>query len=421
MTIIRELVPVAIRAGGEGLGDDEVEIVMSTGFIARDGHILVPEGADLDDYRRNPIFLWQHDPKTPVGTAPEVAVDGNAIRARVKFATLGISHEADKIRGLVKDGVINAVSVGFDPIEGEPIDPKRPRGGQRFSKWKLLECSFVSVPADTGAVVTARELHQESEQMTETTAAAPAPAPKKPVIFRAHRGGIGVAFKRGLYDIGRLAWLLDSLCDAHWSAKIEAALEGDDSAVPGMIAAAMQDLGAALVAMTAEEVSEALAAAIGTDVDDDEDDGAGLDDEATTIILAAAKDGQKRFRIGYYRAHQVATRAGKKHSAETLEQMRAALDEHEEAMRCHREAIAANKRGMACIRSMIDDAAGDEDTGDDDANQEIQTSDGVGESGGSENDRAGVAARRRELEALELVGRAHGHYRETESVATVPV
>ncbi len=152
MSMIRKLLPSQVIE----IGDDEVEVVMSTGAIARDGHILVPGGADLTQYRANPVVLWQHDPGQPVGTAEGVRVDGDKIIARVRFAPLGISEVADRTRGLVKSGVIGAVSVGFEPTEGEPLDPARPRGGQRFTGWELLECSFVSVPADTGAVVTAR-------------------------------------------------------------------------------------------------------------------------------------------------------------------------------------------------------------------------------------------------------------------------
>jgi len=152
MSMIRKLVQTQVTE----IGDDEVEVVMSTGAIARDGHILVPGGADLAQYRANPVVLWQHDPGQPVGTAEGVRVEGDKIVARIRFAPLGVSEVADRTRGLVKSGVIGAVSVGFDPTEGEPLDPARPRGGQRFTGWELLECSFVSVPADTGAVVTAR-------------------------------------------------------------------------------------------------------------------------------------------------------------------------------------------------------------------------------------------------------------------------
>ena len=152
MSMIRKLVQTQVTE----IGDDEVEVVMSTGAIARDGHILVPGGADLAQYRANPVVLWQHDPGQPVGTAEGVRVDGDKIVARIRFAPLGVSEVADRTCGLVKSGVIGAVSVGFDPTEGEPLDPARPRGGQRFTGWELLECSFVSVPADTGAVVTAR-------------------------------------------------------------------------------------------------------------------------------------------------------------------------------------------------------------------------------------------------------------------------
>jgi hypothetical protein len=41
--------------------------VLSTGYLARDGHILVPQGCELASYRANPIWLWSHDPLVPVG------------------------------------------------------------------------------------------------------------------------------------------------------------------------------------------------------------------------------------------------------------------------------------------------------------------------------------------------------------------
>jgi HK97 family phage prohead protease len=140
----------------EPLGDNEVLAIISTGDQARDGHILTPAGCDLSGFRKNPIILWQHNPDQPVGQAVAVGVTGDNIAARIRFAPAGISPTADMVRGLVKSGVVTTMSIGFDVEDGEPLDPKNPRGGQRFTKWTLLEASFVSVPADIGAVVTAR-------------------------------------------------------------------------------------------------------------------------------------------------------------------------------------------------------------------------------------------------------------------------
>ncbi|MDE3017036.1 MAG: HK97 family phage prohead protease, partial [Pseudomonadota bacterium] len=153
------------------LGENEVEVIISTSALARDGHILEPSGCDLSNYQANPIVLWQHNPDVPVGRAADLIVDGNKIRARINFAPIGISPKADEVRGLVKNGIVSGVSVGFDVIDAEPLDPKQPRGGQRFTKWELLECSFCSVPADPGAAVTARAQTQEKNIMTTQTRA----------------------------------------------------------------------------------------------------------------------------------------------------------------------------------------------------------------------------------------------------------
>jgi HK97 family phage prohead protease len=152
MSIIRRLMPGDVKA----LGDDEVEAILSTDVLARDGHVLVPEGADLANFRRNPIILWQHMPTEPVGRAENIEVKGNKIVAKIRFAPAGVSPTADQIRGLVKSGIITTMSVGFEVRDSVPLDPSRPRGGQRITSWEPIECSFVSCPADTGAVVTAR-------------------------------------------------------------------------------------------------------------------------------------------------------------------------------------------------------------------------------------------------------------------------
>jgi HK97 family phage prohead protease len=152
MPMIRGLAAAQISS----LADDEVLVILSTDRVGRDGHVLVPAGAQLDNYKRNPIWLFAHDTRQPVGRASDFRVEGGKIACRVTFAPLGISAEADKIRGLVKSGIISGVSVGFDPLEATPLDPSKPRAGQRVTSWELLECSFVSVPSDTGAIVTAR-------------------------------------------------------------------------------------------------------------------------------------------------------------------------------------------------------------------------------------------------------------------------
>lgn len=377
-TMLRGIFAAEIRE----LDNDEVEVVMSTGKLARDGHILEPQGVDLSGYRKNPIILWQHSPNAPIARAEEVAVDGEKITARIRFAPAGVSEDADRIRGLVKSGIVSTVSVGFDPDwdSAEPIDPKKPNRGQRFKHWTLLECSFVSVPADPDAVVTARE-HGDG-----STAEAP-----EPKVVRAHPGGVGVML-RDLYDIGRLAWLLDCLCDAKYCAEIEAALEGDGSPVPAMIGKAMQELGAALLAMAEEEIAEALAGS-----DDDEDDGDGLDAEATTIILASATPELKRFRIGFHRARQAMHRddggdSGEMTMAAVVSRCREALAHHEGAMDHHRAAMRAHRRAADCVRGIP--GAGD---GNENDSQQVQTSAGTEDEGRSHKPLTveGIAQQRR--------------------------
>lgn len=371
MTMIRKLIAAEIRE----LGDDEVEVIMSTSALARDGHILIPQGVVLDNYRANPIVLWSHDPDKPVGNAEDTALSGDSISARVRFAPLGISAKADEVRGLTKANVIRAVSVGFEPLEMEPLDPKAPKGGQRISKWELLELSFVSVPADPGAIVTARANGDNPMPETNSTTGDTRESAVKPINrMVARRAGVQrvgfIGLERGLYDVAQLCYLFQSLGYHVEGAKYEAAIEGDGSQVPAMLASVLHDLGDALLAMTAEEVAEALAV---HDADPEEDgDDTVLVESERAWIREAGSPRVRAFRRGMAHAK---VRAGKTLSTETIRCIREAKAMHEDAMDLHRQAMRKHKDGIAAVNDMMDRAGVSDDTSD--ATQTVQKSDGT--------------------------------------------
>lgn len=400
MKMQRQLIGVEVTS----LGEDEVEVIMSTAALARDTHVLVPEGCLLNNYLRNNIWLWSHNPDIPTGNGEDVSVGRDGIRARVKFAPLGISPEADKYNRLVKAGVVKAVSIGFEPIEMEPLDPKKPRGGQRITKWELMEASWVSVPADPNALVTARSIGDDMTILAEATeavadpvaAAVTAPQPEPRANRALATRGVKIAFKRGLYEVSSLCYLFESLGYQVDYAKWEAAIEGDQSKVPAMLAAVLSDLGDAILAMTQEEIAEALA---GRDV---EAEGDGEDDVVLVVeerahIDAAQTPAIRDFRRGIAFAK---VRAGKSLSAETVRCLREAKTAHEDAMDLHRSAIRKHREGLATINDMMD-RAGVSDPENNDT-ETVQTSGGTGVDEGSEASRARADFRRRQVETLAL-------------------
>ena len=126
------------------------ELMASTESVDRQNDVLVSTGADLSNYRRNPVVLWAHDySRLPVARAVEIdAVPGVGLRAKMEFAPAGVDAHIDAVRKLWELGFLNAASVGFTPKAGTPTG----KGGTRYTDWELLEFSIVPIPANADAL-----------------------------------------------------------------------------------------------------------------------------------------------------------------------------------------------------------------------------------------------------------------------------
>ncbi len=139
-----------IISKGAGLGPRQIRVRASDTTVDRVGDVLEAAGADLSDFRRNPIVLFNHNPGEPIGTA-SLSRNGNAIEGVITFAPEGASQKSDEACSLAKAGVLSVVSVGFDPIEALPYPL-----GFRITKWALLEVSLCAIPCNPSATVLER-------------------------------------------------------------------------------------------------------------------------------------------------------------------------------------------------------------------------------------------------------------------------
>lgn len=155
------IVHKAVAEKGDGL-----EFVLSDGSVDRYGDIVEASGWDLKNFKKNPIALFGHSSGFPIGTWTDLRVEGGKLLGRLVLAARGTSDRLDELRGLLEQGILRAVSVGFRPLESDPIDPKQPWGAQRYKKQELLECSLVSVPANPAAVALAKSLNVSTETMS---------------------------------------------------------------------------------------------------------------------------------------------------------------------------------------------------------------------------------------------------------------
>lgn len=132
----------------------------------RMGDVIKVNGWNLTTYKRNPVVLWGHDTSNvpPIGRAVNVRrnvkTDGTpGLFASVEFAPPEAHEFADTVYQLSSRGYLNAVSVGFMPVDArDATDQEKaalgmPAYGVIYDRADLLEISVVSVPANPSALI----------------------------------------------------------------------------------------------------------------------------------------------------------------------------------------------------------------------------------------------------------------------------
>lgn len=127
-------------------GAGEFEAVISTAALDRDGEVLDPGWweplpAEIPIHADHRMF----DVSAVVGRAVPVAEDG-VLKVKGRYAS---TPQAQMVRTLVAEGMVVTMSVGYHNAQYEDVD-----GVAHLKSAELLEASFVSVPANTEALVT---------------------------------------------------------------------------------------------------------------------------------------------------------------------------------------------------------------------------------------------------------------------------
>lgn len=146
-----------------GENDRILRFIGSSETPDRDGDIILASGWELDNYKKNPVFLWAHDASIPpIGKAVNVSVQNRKLYFDIEFPEKGMYPLADTVFGLYKGGFLNATSVGFMGKEALKRDDEAVKDlpewqrGVKYLKQELLELSAVPVPSNPTALQQAK-------------------------------------------------------------------------------------------------------------------------------------------------------------------------------------------------------------------------------------------------------------------------
>ena len=150
---------------------NKITFVASTDSVDRYGDVINQEGWNIEAYERNPVVLLNHNANSlPIGRGAVKVKDGQ-LMIDVEFDK--DDELAQRVERKARNGFLNAVSVGFNPLEAverSKLPKDHPayteRGGNYFNKSELLEVSIVTIPANSEATTLAAKNAPQIDRLT---------------------------------------------------------------------------------------------------------------------------------------------------------------------------------------------------------------------------------------------------------------
>ena len=119
-------------------------------------HDAWTKNGGLENFKGNPIILFNHDYNRPIGRATSLEVTDRGLELGAR-----ISKSAGEVKDLIKDGVLGAFSVGFRVKDADYI---KETDGYMIKDAELFEVSVVSVPCNQAAMFSiAKSFDSQSE------------------------------------------------------------------------------------------------------------------------------------------------------------------------------------------------------------------------------------------------------------------
>lgn len=137
----------------------------------RGSEIIDPKAWDLENFKKNPVVLWEHDYQKPIGSVTDLQIKEDGLYYQ---AVIGRPEQAPltslqiEVRSLIAQGILKANSVGFLP---HVVEYDEENETLRYIKVELLELSFVSVPMQQDSLVTS--VKRMGKKMTDPNAQDP--------------------------------------------------------------------------------------------------------------------------------------------------------------------------------------------------------------------------------------------------------
>jgi len=142
-----------IRAAGMRDGRRTFEGIATTPTPDSYGDVIDSEGAE---YTLPMPLLWQHDASDPIGWVTHATASKKGIEIRGEVADIPDAGELktrlDTAWQYLKNKLVRGLSIGFNPVE---VARMAGTESYHFTKWKWLELSAVTVPANVDASITA--------------------------------------------------------------------------------------------------------------------------------------------------------------------------------------------------------------------------------------------------------------------------